>query len=115
EQEREVSGGDGFGFAENFFWCEAAQLGEIQVANGVFNSGVDGGVRKQEREVATHGLVAGKLAGDGLAQRLAIEAVKIDFADIDRLLELAALGFGGMQLAEVCNTAAVEHGACTAA
>jgi len=58
---------------------------------------------------AAHGLEAEDFARDRLAQWESVEAIGIEFADEDDVLELACLGFSGMKLTEPADRGAFSN------
>ena len=103
------------GIAKYLFRLVADHLWNCQVVERVRDGCPGDWIGEDKREVAAHCLVAGEFAGGGLAQRLPVESVEVQFADEDGLLELALAGLVGVELAEVADGEAVDDGSRRAA
>jgi hypothetical protein len=108
--------GDGFALrlAEDFGGAVFLQLSDLEAGERGADRFPVHSVREYQREIAAHWLIARKLVRGGLAQRLAEEAIEIDFSDKDRLSQLALGSFVRVQLTEVADGRAVDHAARSA-
>ena len=76
------------------------ELGDVQCGERLIDCLPRNALIEDEREVTAHGLEPGDVASAGLAQRQLVEAVEVDFADVDSFFELARRSLPRMQLAE---------------